>query len=65
MEILIHLDVAYRVARRFLRDDHDAQDAVQDALLRAIRYFRRVPRDERTRVAAGDRAQHVPHAPPA
>jgi RNA polymerase sigma-70 factor (ECF subfamily) len=31
--------VAYRVARRFLRDDHDAQDAVQDAVLRAIRYF--------------------------
>ena len=31
--------MAYRVARRLLRDDHDAQDAVQDALLRAIRYF--------------------------
>ena len=39
MEILVHLDVAYRVARRFLRDDHDAQDAVQDAVLRALRYF--------------------------
>ena len=39
LEILVHLDVAYRVARRLLRDDHDAQDAVQDALLRAIRYF--------------------------
>jgi len=39
VEILVHLDVAYGVARRLLRDDHDAQDAVQDALLRAIRYF--------------------------
>ena len=39
LEILVHLDVAYRVARRFLRDDHDAQDAVQDALVRALRYF--------------------------
>ena len=39
MEILVHLDVAYRVARRLLRDDHDAQDAVQEALLRALRYF--------------------------
>jgi RNA polymerase sigma-70 factor (ECF subfamily) len=39
LEILVHLDVAYRVARRLLRDDHDAQDVVQDALLRAIRYF--------------------------
>ena len=39
MEILVHLDVAHRVARRHLRDDHDAQDAVQEALLRALRYF--------------------------
>jgi len=39
VEILVHLDVAYRVARRLLRDDHDAQDAVQDAILRALRYF--------------------------
>jgi len=39
LEILVHLDVAYRVARRLLRDDDDAQDAVQDAVLRAIRYF--------------------------
>jgi RNA polymerase sigma-70 factor (ECF subfamily) len=31
--------VAHRVARRHLRDDHDAQDAVQDALVRALRYF--------------------------
>ena len=31
--------MAYRVARGLLRDDHDAQDAVQDALVRALRYF--------------------------
>lgn len=37
--ILPHLDDAYTLARYLLRDEHDAQDAVQDAALRALRHF--------------------------
>ena len=33
------LDDAYTLARYLLRDEHDAQDVVQDAVLRALRYF--------------------------
>jgi RNA polymerase sigma factor (sigma-70 family) len=37
--VLPHLDAAYNLARWLMRDDHEAQDAVQDAYLRAIRFF--------------------------
>src|SRR4051812_17050568 len=37
--ILPHLDDAYTLARYLVRDEHDAQDVVQDAALRALRYF--------------------------
>jgi len=37
--ILPHLDAAYTLARYLLQDEHDAQDAVQDAALRAYRHF--------------------------
>jgi RNA polymerase sigma-70 factor (ECF subfamily) len=37
--ILPHLDDAYTLARHLLGDEHDAQDAVQDAALRAFRHF--------------------------
>jgi len=37
--IVPHLDDAYTLARYLLRDQHEAQDAVQDAVLRALRYF--------------------------
>ena len=37
--IVPHLDDAYTFARYLLRDEHDAQDVVQDAALRAFRYF--------------------------
>ncbi len=37
--VLPHLDDAYTLARYLLRDEHDAQDVVQDAALRALRYF--------------------------
>jgi RNA polymerase sigma-70 factor (ECF subfamily) len=37
--ILPHLDDAYTLARYLLRDEHNAQDVVQDAALRAFRYF--------------------------
>lgn len=36
---LPHLDAAYNLARWLLRDDHNAQDAVQEAYLRAFRFF--------------------------
>ncbi len=36
---LPHLDAAYNLARWLLRNDQDAQDAVQEAYLRALRYF--------------------------
>jgi RNA polymerase sigma-70 factor (ECF subfamily) len=37
--VLPHLDNAYTLARYLLRDEHDAQDAVQESVLRALRYF--------------------------
>lgn len=37
--VLPHLDDAYTLARYLLRDEHDAQDAVQEAALRAFRHF--------------------------
>lgn len=38
--VLSHLDVAYRLARWIVRNDHDAEDAVQEAALHAFRYSR-------------------------
>ena len=37
--ILPHLDAAFSLARFLLRNDHDAEDVVQDASLRAFRFF--------------------------
>lgn len=37
--VLPHLDDAYTLACYLLRDKHDAQDAVQESVLRALRYF--------------------------
>jgi RNA polymerase sigma-70 factor (ECF subfamily) len=37
--VLPHLDAAYTLARYLLRDEDDAADAVQDAYLRALKYF--------------------------
>jgi RNA polymerase sigma-70 factor (ECF subfamily) len=34
-----HLDAAYNLARWLAHDDHDAQDIVQDAAMRAMRYI--------------------------
>jgi RNA polymerase sigma-70 factor (ECF subfamily) len=38
--VLPHLDAAYRLARWLTRNDHDAEDVLQEASLRAFRYFR-------------------------
>src|SRR5881628_1461222 len=37
--VLPHLDSAYNLARWLVRNNHDAEDVVQDAFLRAFRYF--------------------------
>jgi RNA polymerase sigma-70 factor (ECF subfamily) len=38
--ILPHLGAAHRLARWLMRNEHDAEDVVQEASLRAFRYFR-------------------------
>jgi len=37
--ILPHLDAAYNLARWLIRNDHDAEDIVQEACYRALKYF--------------------------
>jgi len=37
--VLPHLKAAYNLARWLTRNDHDAEDVVQEAYLRAFRYF--------------------------
>jgi RNA polymerase sigma-70 factor (ECF subfamily) len=37
--VLPYLDAAYNLARYLLRDPHEAEDAVQEAFLKAIRHF--------------------------
>ncbi|HET7696688.1 MAG TPA: sigma-70 family RNA polymerase sigma factor [Vicinamibacterales bacterium] len=38
--VLPHLDAGYRLARWLMRDESDAEEVVQEASLRAFRYFR-------------------------
>jgi RNA polymerase sigma-70 factor (ECF subfamily) len=38
--VLPHLDAAYRLALWLVRNEHDAEDVVHDAVLKALRYFR-------------------------
>ena len=37
--ILPHLDAAYNLARWLTRNEHDAQDMVQEAYMRAFKFF--------------------------
>jgi RNA polymerase sigma-70 factor (ECF subfamily) len=37
--VLPHLDSAYNLARWLMRNDHDAEDLVQEACLRALKSF--------------------------
>jgi RNA polymerase sigma-70 factor (ECF subfamily) len=38
-QVLPHIDAAFNLARWLTRNDHDAEDVVQDAMLRAYRHF--------------------------
>ena len=38
-QLLPHLDAAYNLARFLMRNDQDAEDVVQEAALRAFRFF--------------------------
>jgi RNA polymerase sigma factor (sigma-70 family) len=38
-DVLPHLDAAYNLARWLTHNDHDAEDVVQEASLRALRFF--------------------------
>jgi RNA polymerase sigma-70 factor (ECF subfamily) len=37
--VLPHLDAAYNLARWMMRNEHDAEDIVQEACYRALKYF--------------------------
>jgi RNA polymerase sigma-70 factor, ECF subfamily len=37
--VLVHLDAAFNLARYLVRDPDDAEDVVQEACMRAMRYF--------------------------
>jgi RNA polymerase sigma-70 factor, ECF subfamily len=39
LKVLPHLDAAYNLSRWLTRNNHDAEDVVQEACLRAIRFF--------------------------
>ena len=47
-EVLVvpHLDAAYNLARWLARDAHDAEDVVQDACVRALKYIASVERGD-------------------
>lgn len=44
--VLPHLDAAFNYARWLTRNDADAEDLVQDATLRALRFFSRLRNDD-------------------
>ena len=57
--VLPHLDSAANLARWMLRNRADSDDVVQEATLRAYRFFAEFPRGRRKSMAASDRAKHL------
>jgi len=51
--VLPHLDAAYTLARYLTRNAQDAEDIVQDACLRALKYFEGFRGEEATSARAG------------
>jgi RNA polymerase sigma-70 factor, ECF subfamily len=47
-QVMPHLDAAYNLARWLARDAHDAEDVVQDACVRAMRYAGSIRGDGRS-----------------
>ena len=47
--VLPHLNAAYTLARYLTRDSTEAEDATQEAILRAVRYFHTLRSDEDAR----------------
>ena len=45
--VLPHVDAAYNLARWLTKNDHDADDVLQDAMLRAYRFFDQLRGDAR------------------
>jgi RNA polymerase sigma-70 factor (ECF subfamily) len=56
--VLPHVDAAFNYARWLTRNDADAEDVVQDACVRAMRFFSAL-RDDVARLAVHDRAEYV------
>ena len=50
--VLPHLDAAYTLARYLMRNEHDAEDVVQDACLRALKHFGTFRGEEKTSARA-------------
>jgi len=59
--VLPHLDAAFNYARWLTKNDGDAEDVVQDASVRARRFFSSL-RGEDARVVADDRPEYVVRA---
>jgi len=59
--VLPHLDAAYNLARWLTRNDQDAQDAVQEACLRAFRFFPSFHGSDARPLAHENRPQRLLH----
>ncbi len=57
---LPYLDDVYTLARHLLRDASDAEDAVQECYLRALKHFDTYPRPGNEALAVRDLAQRLP-----